>query len=84
MKEQEHSPEERNETEVRNVSDTEFRITMAKMLNSTRKDKVTTEKDQSEIENDRALIKNTLEGTHSRLGEAGDRISESERTSALV
>lgn len=84
MKEQEHSPEEQNATEIGNISDVEFRIMMAKMLNSTRKDMVTTEKDQSEIKNDRALIKNTLKGTHSRLGEAGDRISESERTSALV
>lgn len=66
MKEQENFPEEDiNEMEIKkNLSETDFRIMMVKVLNSMRKDIVTMKKEQCKIKNDIAQIQNILEGIH--------------------
>lgn len=78
IKEQENSQEEVNKMKIRNLSDMEFSIMMAKKLNSMRKYFVTMEKYQMDIKNDIALLKNTLEGLHNRLKEAKNWVSELE------
>lgn len=48
----------------KNLSETDFRIMMVKVLYSMRKDIVTMKKEQCKIKNDIAQIQNILEGIH--------------------
>ena len=71
MKEQQNSPEEElDKTEASNLSDTEFRVMIIRILKSMKKDIETIKQDQSEIKNAISEINNRLEGINSRLGEA--------------
>ena len=79
MKEQENSPEgEVDKLEASNLSDTEFRVRIIRILNSMKKDIETIKKDQSEIKTAMSEINNIMKGINSRLDEAEDRISDLE------
>ena len=82
MKEQEKNPEKQlNEVEIGNLPEKEFRIMIVKMIQNlgNRKEKIqeTFNKDREELKSKQTVInntlneiKNTLEGTNSRITEA--------------
>ena len=79
MKEQEESPEkELNEMEVSNLSDTEFKVMVIRILNSMKKDIETMKNNQAQMKNSIYEMKNTLEGIISRMDEAMDWVSKLE------
>ena len=58
--------------EVSNLSDTEFKVMVIRMLNSVKKDLETIMKDQPEMKNIISERKITQEGRNCRMGEAED------------
>ena len=94
MKEQDKTPEkQRNEVEIGNLPEKEFRIMIAKMSQDLRKrmeakiermqemfnkDLEELKNKQTEMNNTITEMKNTLEGTNNRITEAEERISDLE------
>ena len=76
IKKQEKSAgKEQKEMEASNLTDTEFKVMIIRMLNSMKKDIETIKKGQSEIKKAISEINNTLEGINSKLDETKNRIS---------
>ena len=87
MKEQDKSPENQlNEMEIGNLPEKEFRIMIVKMIQDLRKrmeakiEKMQEmfTKDLEELKNKQTEMNNTLEGIHSRITEAEERINDLE------
>ena len=71
MKEQIKTPEkELNEMEISNLSDTEFKTLVIRMLKELSEDFNSTKKIQSEMKDSLIEIKNNLQGNNSRVDEA--------------
>ena len=67
MKEQENFPkEELNEIMASNLSDTEFKVIIIRMVNSMKKDMEIIKNEQSEIKNAISEINNTMDGKNNR------------------
>ena len=58
--------------EVSNLSDTEFKVMVIRILNSMKKDIETMKNNQAQMKNSIYEMKNTLEGIISRMDEAMD------------
>ena len=79
MKEKEKSPKkELNEMEMSNLSDTELKVIVIRMLNTMKKNIEIIKKDQPEVKNTLSELKNILEGMNSMLDETEDSISNLE------
>ena len=77
MKEQIKTPEkELNKMEMHNLSDTEFKTLLIRMLQELSEDLSSIKKIQSETEDTLTEIKNNLQGNNCKVDEANDQIND--------
>ena len=83
MKEQIKTPEkELNKMEISNLSDTEFKTLVIRMLKELSEDLNSTKEIQSESKQTLTEIKNNLQGNNRRLDEAKNQINDLEHKEA--
>ena len=83
MKEQIKTPEkELNKMEISNLSESELKTLLIRMLKELNKDLSSIKKIQSEMKGTLIEIKNNLQGNNSRVNEAENQINELEHKKA--
>ena len=83
MKEQIKTPEtELNEMEISNLSDSEFKTLVIRMLKELSEDLNSIKNTQSEMKDTLVEIKNNLQGNNSRLDETWNQINDLEHKEA--
>ena len=85
MKEQIKTPKkELSEMEISNLSDTEFKTLLIRMLKELSEDLSSMKKIQSEMKDTLIEIKNNLKGNNSRVDEAENQINDMEHKEAKI